>query len=525
MKYCYIITFFLFISNGTLISQESVEIKKREFKTVKSGFKVAWKHIKEGDDFYSDGGNWYRNALNEYLKSSEYNSGNDALNYKIGVSYLFSDDKEKAYDYLIKAYGINNNISGDILFLSGMALQYAGRFNEAIEKYQAFLSGSIRKSDDLIARANKRLEECKYALEVTKDTLKVDIQNVGKNINSEADEYSEVISPDGTKLYFATRKAIGPNPKNYYTDTKLDENIFMSQDINGKWNAAIPAGKNLMTSFCETPLYIDKSGEVMYIYVGYEGNGDIKYSEQKKGEWKKLKGEPFGLNTNHPETSFCISPSGDEIAFVSDRGTTGFGGKDIFFIKRNGNKWTKSVNGGETLNTRFNEESVRYSRSGDTLWFSSTGHNTIGGFDIFYSVRNGENGWGPAVNAGYPVNTPWNDLFYLPSPVSRGVFYFVSDRSGGFGGLDIYTGFLNLTEKPVWSPDSSEVRNADSLQVKDSSGVENKGQEPVKQTVIINEIDNISVSGISSGNNSIGVSSPAVAGNSSKGSKAKNKKK
>lgn len=64
----------------------------------------------------------------------------------------------------------------------------------------------------------------------------------------------------------------------------------------------------------------------------------------------------------------------------------------------------------------------------------------MGGFDIFYSTRNASGGWNQAVNAGYPVNTSWDELFYVPSPVKDSTFYFVSDRSGGLGGLDIYTG-------------------------------------------------------------------------------------
>ena len=513
MKNFCLALFFLLILVDMISAQEDVNISKKEFKVLKPGFKVAWKHIKEGDAYYSDGGRLYMNALEEYLKANEYNNGNDALNYKIGVSYLFSDNKDNAYEFLIKAFNINNNVSSDILFLTGMSLQYAGRYRDAVDKYLTFLSGAVRKSDNLIARANKRLDECKSALEITKDTLPADIQNAGEKINSYADEYSEILTSDGKKLYFASRKAIDPNARNYYKDSKLDENIYISENLGGNWNEALPGGKNLMTAFCETPLFIDRSGEVIYVYVGYEGNGDIKYSELKKGEWKPLKGEPFGLNSKDPETSFCISPSGEEIAFVSDRGTSGFGGKDIFFVKRNGQKWSKPVNAGEKINTMFNEESVRYSVTGDTLWFSSTGHNTIGGFDIFFSIRNSENSWGPAVNAGYPINTPWNDLFYIPSPVNRGEFFFVSDRSGGFGGLDLYTGNLDISASPVVPQTSPAESNADSLLIRKSAMAEIMDQEPGRQDEPDMESESYR-----------GGSDQAVTDNSSTGRKALSKK-
>jgi len=101
-NYC-LALFFLLILVDMISAQEDVNISKKEFKVLKPGFKVAWKHIKDGDAYYSDGGRLYMNALDEYLKANEYNNGNDALNYKIGVSYLFSDNKDNAYEFLIKA--------------------------------------------------------------------------------------------------------------------------------------------------------------------------------------------------------------------------------------------------------------------------------------------------------------------------------------------------------------------------------------------------------------------------------------
>ncbi|MCK7536389.1 MAG: hypothetical protein MZV63_38125 [Marinilabiliales bacterium] len=86
----------------------------------------------------------------------------------------------------------------------------------------------------------------------------------------------------------------------------------------------------------------------------------------------------------------------------------------------------------------YDEEAVSLSVSGDTLFFSSNGHNTIGGFDIFYSVRNSSGTWGGAKNYGYPLNTPYDELFYCPSVTADSTFFFVSNRSNGYGGLDIY---------------------------------------------------------------------------------------
>jgi outer membrane protein OmpA-like peptidoglycan-associated protein len=172
----------------------------------------------------------------------------------------------------------------------------------------------------------------------------------------------------------------------------------------------------------------------------------------KKGSWKTPGQIPYGINTRGSETSFTFSPSGNEIYFVSDHGKNNIGGKDIYFIKKmSDRKWSKPQNAGKIINTIYDEEAVRFSRTGDTLFFSSRGHNSIGGFDIFYSIKNKSGAWDTVKNLGYPVNTPWDDIFYYPSPVRDSIFYFASNRSGGFGGFDIYQGKI-LPPKPVIPP-------------------------------------------------------------------------
>jgi len=473
MKYLHLSLFLLILSTSSLNAQMDVSVSKKEFNTNKPGSDEAWKHIKKGDSYYKKGGIWFADAFTEYKHAYVYNSNNAELNYKIGVSCLFSDNKDEASEYLLKALQIKNNVAGDILYLTGRALMYAGKFQEAIEKFKSYLSSGIKISGKNSALANKYVENCNSALVISKDTLRIEIKNIGGNINSSADEYSEVITGDGQKMFFATRRALTPKASSPYKDTKFDENIFMSVNEKGNWSLAMLAGKNLTTKFCETPLFINKTGDQLYIYAGYEGGGDIMISENKRGEWKSPEPLSFGINSSYSETSFCISPSGDEIAFVSNRGKKGMGGKDIYFCRKTGNrKWSKPVNAGPSINTPFDEESVRFSPAGDTLWFSSAGHNTIGGFDIFYSTRSGSEGWNQAVNAGYPINTSWDELFYVPSPVDDSAFYFVSNRSRGFGGLDIYIGKIlpppPPPPPPVIIPEPVMAPKPDTVVVRDT---------------------------------------------------------
>lgn len=147
------------------------------------------------------------------------------------------------------------------------------------------------------------------------------------------------------------------------------------------------------------------------------------------------------------------------MVFVSARTKGSAGGKDIYLVRRlNEKRWDKPVNM-TVMNSPMDEEGVKYSAGGDTLWFSSRGHGTIGGFDIFYSVRQVDGTWTAPVNAGLPVNSVYDDIYFFQYPQKDSVFLLISNRKGGFGGLDIYTvRILPPEPEPVPEPEPEPVR-------------------------------------------------------------------
>jgi outer membrane protein OmpA-like peptidoglycan-associated protein/tetratricopeptide (TPR) repeat protein len=453
MRYFFKSIIAVFLLNSLILdAQTDVSIHRKDFKINRPGFADAWKHVANGDAYFGEKGIWYNDAYNEYLLALVYNNSNAELNYKTGVSALFSDKKEEAAGFFLKAIELKKNVTEDVLLLTGRSLQYAGRFSEAIEKFTAYLASPGKKSQKNILFARECIQECNSALVVMKDTLRISIDNLGPNINSSSDDYSEIFTSDGKTIYFASRRQV-PNSGKRHPDTKFDENIFVSHLYNGSWGQAVSAGKDLTTKYCEAPLFINSTNDMLYVYAGYANNGDIRVSLNKKGTWKTPKPVPYKINTRGSETSFTFSPSGNEIYFVSDHGKDNIGGKDIYFIKKiSDRKWSKPQNAGKIINTIYDEEAVRFSKTGDTLYFSSKGHNSIGGFDIFYSVKNKSGAWDTVKNIGYPVNTPWDEIFYYPSPVEDSTFYFVSNRSGGFGGSDIYKGKILPPKRVIVPP-------------------------------------------------------------------------
>jgi outer membrane protein OmpA-like peptidoglycan-associated protein/tetratricopeptide (TPR) repeat protein len=458
MRYCLLsLIVVLLLYSSAMEAQTNVSVRRKDFKNDKPGFEEAWKHVTQGDYYYKAKGVLYTDAFDEYIKAFIYNNSNPELNYKIGVAALMSDNKEEAAGFFIKALELKSDVADDILFLTGHALQYSGNFSEAVDKLNSYLDSPGKKPEKNIIMAKKFIDECNSSMILTKDTLRIGINNAGAAINSSADDYSEIFSADGNTMFLASRREL-PGSGNNYPDSKFDENIFISRLNNDIWGSAVIAGKNLATKYCESPLYLNSAGDRLYIYAGYENNGDIMMSVNKNNKWKTPRPVKNGINTKGSETSFTFSPSGNEIYFVSDHGKDNSGGKDIYFIKKlSERKWSKPKNAGPLINTVYDEESVRFSITGDTLWFSSKGHNSIGGFDIFYSVRNKSGIWEVVKNYGYPVNTQWDEIFYQPSMTDDSTFYFASNRVGGYGGLDIYQGRIMPPIPPEPEPVVIEV--------------------------------------------------------------------
>jgi outer membrane protein OmpA-like peptidoglycan-associated protein/tetratricopeptide (TPR) repeat protein len=430
----------LLILANSVSSQQKVKVDRKEFRTDKPGFDEAWKSVVRGDKLFSKGPLSYSQAIGDYMNALLYNPENAELNYKMGVSKLYSASREQALEYFLKAYSLKPAITTDILLLTGRAYQYSGQFIEAVGKYTEYLESDTKKDDATLARVRRFIDESNSGMLIATDTFRIEIRNLGDAINSTFDDYSPVLTSDDSRLYFASRRPTAKKSSGDYADGVSDENIFLSVISNGVRGFALPLEGGLNTGFCEAPLALNNEGDRLFIYAGYKGEGDILVSELKKGVWRDPLPDIQAVNTGYPETSITLSPDGKEAFFVSAR-KKGLGGKDIYSIRSRGKRWTKPVNM-TNLNSVDDEESVSLSRGGDTLWFSSRGHNTIGGFDIFYSVRAAEGAWGEPVNAGVPLNSVNDDMYLVQSAISDSLFFLVSNRSGGLGGLDIYSGIL-----------------------------------------------------------------------------------
>jgi hypothetical protein len=169
-------------------------------------------------------------------------------------------------------------------------------------------------------------------------------------------------------------------------------------------------------------------------------------SNFENGEWSIPEKLGPNINTDDRETHASLSSDGKYLFFTSDR-AGGFGGLDIYVSEkmRNG-MWGPARNLGDAVNTKFNEEGPYIHPDGNTLYFSSKGHENMGGYDIFKSQKTEFGTWTKAENIGYPINTIGNDVFFMPTADGQRAYY-ASQRNPDQIDTDIFLIKLNAVKR------------------------------------------------------------------------------
>jgi outer membrane protein OmpA-like peptidoglycan-associated protein len=220
----------------------------------------------------------------------------------------------------------------------------------------------------------------------------------------------------------------------------------MPENINTVLNEGAPTiaadGRSLIFVACA-----DQTGANNYgTNRTGKGSCDLFYTKKIGSNWLNPKNLAGAVNTFNWESQPSLSADGKTLYFirrVSQKGD--LPNTDIFVttLQDNGT-WSAATPLPNTINTPMQEESVLIHPDGKTLYFSSKGHIGMGGSDIFVS-RLQENGqWSKPENLGFPINTEFDENSLLVSPEGD-IAFFASDRSGGYGGLDIY--YFELPEE------------------------------------------------------------------------------
>ncbi len=397
-------------------------------------------------------------ALPLYLDLAEFDSLNPDMNYRIGICYLNSrTEKQKSVHYLEKAVACINKCSFKEDKANIMAFRALGdayhlnyKFDMTISSYEKFKSllSDNKKDQTLILEVDRKIEMCKVGKQLVASPIKVKIENMGEAINSPFADYSPVLTADESILIFTTRRAESTGRNLDYAGLFF-EDIYISHKTDSLWSKAVSIDRPINTIGNEATVGISIDGQTILIYKDDNGDGNI-YATSLNGElWSVPEKLNDNINTTSWEPSAFISADGNTMYFTSNR-EGGFGGRDLYSSKKTtSGDWGIAVNLGPTINTPFDEDAPFIHPDGVTLYFTSNGHKTMGGFDIFSANMIANNEWTTPVNIGFPINTTDDDIYYIVSADNKRAYY-SSFKDGGFGEKDNYAvTFYDYKESPL----------------------------------------------------------------------------
>ena len=199
----------------------------------------------------------------------------------------------------------------------------------------------------------------------------------------------------------------------------------------------------------ESEVIVGMSGDgaKMLLMKGFEGiSGDIFEGDFSDDRLSNIHPLDKKVNSKAREIAASFSEDGNSIYFVSDR-DGGYGGTDIWIIKKvPTGAWGVPFNAGPEVNTELDEDFPNLSPDGKYLYFSSKGHFSMGGYDIFKAKWNPDsNRFMNPRNLGYPINSVDDDMNFRVSRTGR-YGYMSALRTDGYGDYDIYRITINEVE-------------------------------------------------------------------------------
>ena len=405
----------------------SISVFAQDNKSLQDSFLEAEYFLMNGD--YSD-------ALTYYLPLYEKFPDNANMAYCIGVCYLnIQGKKNLSIDYLETA---TKNMSAkhkegsikqtsapyDALYNLGKAYRINYMFDKAKETYQKYLGTLLPDDHENQDFVKHEIEVCDMAKELIAKPVQYTEENIGELFNDEKANFNPLISADGKS--FA-----------YMVSLKFYNAVMFSRLIDGKWTAPINITPDLQA---DGDIYISclsANGKLLFLSKSENDNSDIYMSTFDGTKWSKIVKLNKNINTKYWESHGFMSESGDQLIFASDR-PGGFGGLDLYISKKVDGDWGPPVNIGPEINTQFNEDRPFLINNGKTLFFSSQGHENMGGYDIFRSDLQSNGLWSVPSNLGYPLNTPDDNFFFMPVGNGHSGYYAIYKKLGGFGKEDIY---------------------------------------------------------------------------------------
>ncbi len=376
--------------------------------------------------------NNYKDAIPYFEQALNADAANQDALYYLGLSYRYDGQNENAIKQFVALQNANPDYWAWFYYEAGIAYDGLGQFDKSAGMYSTFLQKFPKNATRMIYhhQAQYKLDYAKKRGDLLKAEPKMKVPSkLTSTVNSNYPDYMPALDPTGTKLYFTSKRLGGIKTENS-SEKEGDEDIyFIEKNVDG-WSAPILLPEPINSSSNEGAACFSADGQMMvYTACGRDdgvGSCDLFISTLEGSKWTTPVNMGNVVNSDVWDSQPTISSDGNRIIFSSDR-KSGYGSEDLYMIEKNiFGEWGPAMNLGAMINTPFSDHSPFFSQDGKTLYFASKGHSGYGGYDLFKTVN--ENGkWSVPVNLGRPLNTEGDDVYFTIGG-SGEIGYFASDR-------------------------------------------------------------------------------------------------
>ena len=387
------------------------------------------KNLKTADDLFGEA--QYANAAEYYMAAWKQKPKKTELAYKAGESYYIIKDYAKAGEAFknVKEEYEDYPLIG---LKYARALKQSGDYDAASRELVYFLNNYKGADKDIISElVQNEIRGCELGIKMNAfPDEDVEVQHLSSNINTPETEFAPFAFNDETLYYSSTMAARAE--------------IYRSLKVNGEWSrpekpGGFPDIEN--DHFCNGNLAPDNKRFYFTICKSKESWGGlttqcdlfvIKNNEGKWGNPERLRDyvNIEGSTTTHP---YVVHQNNTELLYFASNREGGKGGMDIWYMTRDLRSddidFTFPINCGSIVNTKGDEISPYYDQEAGSLYYSSNGLVTIGGYDIFEAKGN-KSAWENPENVGTPLNSSADDFFFVRTPSRQGGF-FASNRMFG----------------------------------------------------------------------------------------------
>jgi hypothetical protein len=389
--------------------------------------------VRNGDDLianykdYYGGSLWYKKALNNdstvletaYKYAEALRGYNDYANAESKYFYIYKRDRGRLFPLAP--------------FWYATMLKYNRKYVEAKKSFKRSKRHfSKDRKGYYYLKVMNEIKSCEEAIKIMKDSIPVDIKNMGDDINTYSSELGGNLLDDSTIIYSSLRDE-KMKDNNEISDTSL----YLVRLFKGSKKGNVWRMDSLLNEKINEPNYNIANGSLnpkgttfYYTKCDRSYNCDIYAINYKEEKWEtpyKVSGLNIaGYTTTQPSITEIENK---EVIFFSSNRPGGKGQMDIWYSRKNNDgEFMAPANAGNTINTIEDEVTPFYYPKDTALYFSSNWHYGLGGFDIFKS-KSDIITFDKPKNVGYPINTSTNDFYYN---IRNNTALITSNRKGSY---------------------------------------------------------------------------------------------